>query len=281
MAQSVSDSLLPVLARLSIAAVFIWMGTVKLFAAANGFALLARGDISPLGALEPIRIVLELGGGIVLLIGAEAKRAAVALLVALAIEYFATQATGGGSTAWLAGHADPAVVAMQRLVVLTGALLLAIAYEANQAKAPSESDTSFGLIALLGRWCIGGMMALTAVRDILDFGAAARALGDEGLPAPDVVIGVHIVLRLLAGWALIIGFWTRLASLVLLALAVITYNPLLQLYRASFGEARDLAPAHLALGLLAALLFAFMLDGARRGARAKVPVGAAAGRARH
>src|SRR5438128_2599899 len=117
MAQSVSDSLLPVLARLSIAAVFIWMGTVKLFAAA----------------------------------------------------------------------------------------------------------TSFGLIALLGRWCIGGMMALTAVRDILDFGAAARALGDEGVPAADVVICLHIGLRLLAGWALIIGFWTRLASLVLLALAVITY----------------------------------------------------------
>src|SRR5262249_27193061 len=155
------------------------------------------------------------------------KRAAAALLAALAIEYFAMQATGGGSTVWLAGHADPAVVALQRLAVLAGALLLAIAYDTNQSRGPSESDTSFGLIALLGRWCVGGMMALTAVRDLLDFGAATRALGDQGVPYADVVLGLAVGASLLAGWALIIGFWTRLASLALLALAVVTYNPLL------------------------------------------------------
>ena len=95
MAQSVNDSLLPVLARLAIASVFIWMGTLKLLALAGGLAAISRGDISPLGLLEPIRVVLELGGGVVLLLGSEAKRAAIALLAALAIEYFAAPAAAG------------------------------------------------------------------------------------------------------------------------------------------------------------------------------------------
>jgi putative oxidoreductase len=273
MAQSVSDSMLPVLARLSIAAVFIWMGLVKLFAVASGIAVLSRGDMSSLGALEPIRVVLELGGGIVLLLGAEAKRAGVALLAALVIEYFATQNTGG-TTAWLAGQNDPSVIAIQRAVVLAGAVLLAIAYDSNQSRGPQESDTSFGLVALLGRWCIGGMMALTAVRDLFDFSAGARLLGDQGVPLPEVVLALYIGLRLVAGWALIIGLWTRLAALVLLALAAIAYNPLLLVYRASLGDARDVAPAHLALGLIAALLFAFLLEGARRHARPVLRAGA-------
>jgi uncharacterized membrane protein YphA (DoxX/SURF4 family) len=274
MAQSVSDSLLPVLARLSIAAVFIWMGTVKLFAVASGIAVLSRGDYSTLGALEPIRVVLELGGGIVLLLGSEAKRAALALLAALVIEYFATQGTGA-STPWLSGQTDPSVIAIQRAVVLAGALFLAMAYDANQARGPQDNDTSFGFVALLGRWAIGGVMALTAVRDVFDFAAGARMLGDHGVPAAQVVLALDIGLRLIAGWALIIGFWTRLAALVLLALAAITYNPVLLLYRATVGDAHDAAPTHLALGLTAALLFAFLLDGAHRtarpGLRARVP----------
>jgi uncharacterized membrane protein YphA (DoxX/SURF4 family) len=280
MAQSVSDSLLPVLARLAIASVFVWMGTVKLFALMNGFAALSRGDALPF-AIEPLRVVLELGGGIVLLIGSDAKRAAMALLAALAIEYLATPAVGTGST-WLTGRADPAVVAMQRTVVLGGALLLAIAYENNQARAPSEADTSFGLVALLGRWCIGGMIALTAVRDLADFGAASRALAEQGVPAAHIALAIDAGLRLVAGWALIIGFWTRLASLVLLALAVVSYNPLLLLYRvAASGDARDLPSLHLALGLFGALTFAFLLDGERRIARPLLRPNAPAGRPGH
>jgi uncharacterized membrane protein YphA (DoxX/SURF4 family) len=146
-------------------------------------------------------------------------------------------------------------------------VLLAMAYDANQSRGPQESDTSFGLVALLGRWCIGGMMSLTAVRDVFDFSAGARMLGDHGVPLPELVLALYIGLRLVAGWALIIGFWTRLAALVLLALAMIAYNPLLLVYRASLGDARDVAPTHLALGLIGALLFAFLLEGARRTAR--------------
>ena len=67
-------------------------------------------------------------------------------------------------------------------------------------------------MALLGRWCIGGMVALTAVRDVIDFGAAARALAEQGVPAAQAVLALDIALRLVAGWALIIGFWTRLAA---------------------------------------------------------------------
>src|SRR5262249_45946140 len=152
-----------------------------------------------------------------------------------------------------------------RIIVLTGALLLAIANETNQARSHREADTSFGLVALLGRWCIGGMIAMTAVRDVIDFGAASRALADHGVPAAQFVLALDAGLRLVAGWALIIGFWTRLAALVLIALAVISYNPLVLLYYAyASGAARDLVPLHLALGLFGGLIFAFVLEADRR-----------------
>ncbi len=261
---SVSDSWLPVAGRAALAAAFIWSGLINLFAFMGEFSRLYLSTMSMSSRFAPLLIILELGGGAALLLGVEIRRTAFALIAALLLDQSMSGPVPGGGN-WLLLRDDPAVLHLHRTIVLAGGVLLAVVYEANQARSPTETESGIGLIPLLGRLCIGGMIAAYAVRDIVDFALVSTTLSQEGVPLAPVVLAAEIAVRLLAGWALVIGFWTRLAAIVLFVFSMVADNPAVAILRYSATHTDiDLYGAHIALALTGGLILAFLKEGARR-----------------
>lgn len=273
---TVSDSWLPAAARAAIAAAFIWSGTINLFAFMGEFSRLYLSTMSMGSRFMPLLIILELGGGVAFLLGLEIKRTACALLAALLLDQLLSGPMPAGGN-WLLLRGDPAVLHLHRTIILAGGLLLAMVYEANLARSPTETDAGIGLVPLLGRLCIGGMIAAYAVRDVVDFALVSNTLTQEGVPLAPLVVVSGVAVRLLAGWALVIGFWTRLAAMVLFVYTIIADNPAYAVLRYVGGHADvDLYVAHIALGLTGGLILAFLKEGARRRRRPLVPTEQAA-----
>ncbi|MBL8836534.1 MAG: DoxX family protein [Alphaproteobacteria bacterium] len=261
---TVSDSWLPAAARALIAAAFIWSGAINLFAFMGEFSRLYLSTMSMGSRFMPLLIILELGGGVAFLLGLEIRRSALVLLAALTLDQILSGPIPAGGN-WLLLRGDPPVLHLHRTIILAGGLLLAMVYEANQARSPTETDAGIGLVPLLGRLCIGGMIAAYAVRDVIDFAMVTTTLSQEGVPLAPVVVIAGIAIRLLAGWALVIGFWTRLVAMVLFVHTIIAENPAYAILRYLNGHAEtDLYAAHIALGLTGGLILAFLKEGARR-----------------
>jgi putative oxidoreductase len=71
------------------------------------------------------------------------------------------------------------------------------------------------IVPLLARVGLGGLFALFGVRSILGFAGSVAYFGRLGFPAPEAMVGLAILIQVVAGLLLIIGWQTRLAAWLL------------------------------------------------------------------
>ena len=88
--------------------------------------------------------------------------------------------------------------------------------------------TNQNAMALVGRILLALMFLLSGIGKIGDFAGTAGYISSVGLPLPSVLAAGALVLEIVAGIALIIGFKTRWAALALalftIAAAVLFHN---------------------------------------------------------
>lgn len=103
---------------------------------------------------------------------------------------------------------------------------------------------------LIGRIFVGGFFLWNGIQTALNLPAAAMLFASHGLPAAALLAAAAVAIEALLGIAIIVGFWTRTAALVL-ALYLIVRSALLT----DFTSDPDLTLFVLNLGLVGGLLY--------------------------
>lgn len=84
------------------------------------------------------------------------------------------------------------------------------------------------MLAPLGRLLLGGLFLAAGIGKITAFAGTSGYIASKGLPVPDVLAALTIVLEIGGGLAVIVGYHARLAALALavftVAAAVIFHN---------------------------------------------------------
>lgn len=83
------------------------------------------------------------------------------------------------------------------------------------------NSTASNLAALIGRLLIALMFILAGIGKIGGFAGVAGYIGSKGLPLPHLLAVGTIVLEIVAGLALLVGFKTRWAAAALAAFTVL------------------------------------------------------------
>ena len=76
-------------------------------------------------------------------------------------------------------------------------------------------------MALLGRVLLGAIFVLSGWGKVAAFGATAGFIASKGLPMPEVLAAISVLIELGGGLALVIGFNARWAALVLAVFTVV------------------------------------------------------------
>jgi putative oxidoreductase len=79
----------------------------------------------------------------------------------------------------------------------------------------------FHVMALLGRVLLGAIFVLSGWGKVAAFGATAGFIASKGLPMPEVLAAISVLIELGGGLALVIGFNARWAALVLAVFTVV------------------------------------------------------------
>jgi putative oxidoreductase len=77
------------------------------------------------------------------------------------------------------------------------------------------------VLKLVGRFFMGVLFVLAGANKIGAFAGFAAMLGSQGLPVPEVLTALTIVVELGCGLALMVGFQARLAAIALAGFTVI------------------------------------------------------------
>ncbi|GLS34281.1 putative oxidoreductase [Mesorhizobium albiziae] len=85
----------------------------------------------------------------------------------------------------------------------------------NSSTAGANTASGGAVLILLGRILLSVMFILAGFGKLTAIGATAGWFGSIGLPAPTIVAVVVGLVELLGGIAILIGFQTRIAALVL------------------------------------------------------------------
>ena len=84
------------------------------------------------------------------------------------------------------------------------------------------------MLAPLGRLLLGGLFLAAGIGKVTAFAGTSGYIASKGLPVPDVLAALTIVLEIAGGLAVIVGYHARLAALALavftVAAAVIFHN---------------------------------------------------------
>ena len=75
---------------------------------------------------------------------------------------------------------------------------------------------------LVGRILLGLLFVLSGFSKIAGFEGTAGYIGSKGLPMPTIVAALTILIELGGGLALVVGFYTRQAALVLAVFTLLT-----------------------------------------------------------
>ena len=81
------------------------------------------------------------------------------------------------------------------------------------------------VMALIGRVLLGSIFVISGWEKLTGFAATVGDIADKGLPLPEVLAAIAIVVELGAGLALLAGFKARWAALAL-AIFVIVITPI-------------------------------------------------------
>lgn len=180
-------------------------------------ALVALGQWSWLSPYAAVAVLLLLLFGVGILLGAWPRFSALAVAVWLAI-FISTQLPF-----WKLSGLDQAII---RQIFMEGALLLGGALFISSAGSGLFSICSKELAifyragycdwsALIGRIFIGGTLIWMAISTLVNWGVriAFLELGEVAFPA--ILISFGIVVHFLSGVLILIGFWQRVAALLL------------------------------------------------------------------
>ena len=86
------------------------------------------------------------------------------------------------------------------------------------------------LIILAGRILIGGMFVVAGLRHLLIVPALTTLVGARGVPFPGAVLLAGTGLQIVAGLALMLGFFATLASLALILFTIVASGLLLNFW---------------------------------------------------
>jgi len=79
----------------------------------------------------------------------------------------------------------------------------------------------FHAVALVGRVLLGAIFVLSGWAKASAFGATVSLIASKGLPMPEVLAAISVLIELGGGLALAIGFKARLAALALAVFTVV------------------------------------------------------------
>jgi len=77
------------------------------------------------------------------------------------------------------------------------------------------------MLAPLGRLLLGGLFVAAGIGKVTAFAGTAAFIKSKGLPAPDILAVLTILLEIGAGLAVIVGYQARLAALALAIFSVV------------------------------------------------------------
>jgi putative oxidoreductase len=77
------------------------------------------------------------------------------------------------------------------------------------------------IVPLIARLGLGGLFLLFGIRSVLNFAGSVGYFTKLGFPAPEAMVVVAIVIQIVAGLALIIGWQTRWAAWLLVLYVLI------------------------------------------------------------
>lgn len=83
-------------------------------------------------------------------------------------------------------------------------------------------NNSSAYAAAAGRVLLAAIFILSGISKITDPASSLGYIGSVGLPLPQVALGVAILVELLGGFALIVGYRTRLVALTLAGFSLAT-----------------------------------------------------------
>ena len=84
----------------------------------------------------------------------------------------------------------------------------------TSATAGQAGTSGASLAILIGRILLAAMFVLAGFGKLTDIGGTAGWFGSIGLPAPTIVAVLVGLLELVAGLAIVVGFQTRIAALL-------------------------------------------------------------------
>lgn len=76
------------------------------------------------------------------------------------------------------------------------------------------------ILAPLGRLLLGGLFLAAGIGKVMAFAGTAKFIASKGLPVPDVLAALTILLEIGGGIAVIVGYQARLAALALALFSV-------------------------------------------------------------
>lgn len=204
---------LSLVGRLSLAAIFIWAGTHKIFnPEGTQQYMLAYGLSFGTMLLYLGATLIEVAGGVSLALGYLTREAAFMLVA------FMVVVTGIFHT-HLADSNQ--IIHLLKNVAITGGLLYVGAYGpgaiSREVKAglPSDDDTMRpyqSQLALAGRVFLGGPFLLSGVTKLLDPQGTQHYMAAMGLPDTGVLYAAVVALEIGGALSLLLGGWTRIGA---------------------------------------------------------------------
>ena len=85
----------------------------------------------------------------------------------------------------------------------------------------SAGNLPLDLGELLARFCMSFVFLWSGITKACDRSAAKAEIAELGLPYPALLLTLTIICQAICGLMVLLGFWTRLAALVLLGFTVV------------------------------------------------------------
>ena len=101
-------------------------------------------------------------------------------------------------------------------------LLLLIAGATSARAEGSEADYRAAYAAAAGRILLAAIFILSGIRKVADPASALGYISSVGLPFPEVGLGIAILVEIVGGIALILGYRTKLVATALALFSVAT-----------------------------------------------------------
>ncbi|MDR3624031.1 MAG: DoxX family protein [Chlamydiales bacterium] len=92
--------------------------------------------------------------------------------------------------------------------------------ESNTCQSSCKSHCGRSIAVLIGRVLMGAVFIIAAISVYSNWQTFIKAVVDVGLPFPAVALSIAIVLKLLGGISLLIGYKVRLGALLLIIFIV-------------------------------------------------------------